>query len=783
MLQTAGRITSANLGGLERACNELLVSYDVSLEGATGGWNRLNPTFTADRVTFAGGRLSEVFLEVNFLKSLLNARIVLDRLVIGSAYVGLEHRNSGWRLRGGKAKGQLPVGIFRSLVDSEELLVSVELEAFRHGKSTSVVVAAKSFNFQGRRRISLTLETSKSCVHCEGHLELDFNESFWRRNGSVGYGSIRLSDFILDEKAAEIFGLPGGTINVSGGSKKNRNEQRFSVEVSFEKGRNNDSRVVASANLSGRLHKDGYHGVFKNVRLDSIDGRVELSPVRIVTNARDTLELFSSAIDLGSLSTFVARLYGHDHRVGLFAKHLDATGRLTKPVFRVDPQGTAFATRIDRVSINDHLGLPGLQDISGSMGGHGNVIRLDLDSDSAAITLPKVFDGPLFFDNAAGRIVVWFGRGHLGIRGERLQFSTPESRVVGSFGLSMPTEYRGEHQTTLIANVEKMTIRRVKDYLPTSLSKGIKSWVIRSLRDDGSVTGVQLIYQGRNVMQRGLPLRRLELMAGFESVAMEYHQDWPLVSDANGRLKVAAREIRVDLQKATSFDTEIANAEIAIPLKGSHVDVDVDVLLPVADALFFAKETPIRRLVPVINGDFVGEGLVGIDASIRVPLTDSAEDLGNVTLKFEFNDAVVSLQDLGIRLDALNGSIEYRAPHTIVKSDLSANLFDTPIDIDLISGIDAEEEFVRLALIGQIAAIDFLELIDVAKSSIASGTMGYYANLSFFPGSTRPSELSFTSDMSGVELTLPEEWAKSPSLVRPLDVSIQFLEALSLIHI
>ena len=274
----------------------------------------------------------------------------------------MEHGNSGWRLRGGKAKGQLPVGIFRFLVDSEELQVSVELEGFRHGKSTSFVVVARSFNFEGRRRISFTLETSKSCAHCEGHLELDFNESFWRRNGSVGDGSVRLSDFILDEKAAEIFGLPGGTINVIGGSKKNRNEQRFSVEVSFEKGRNNDSRVVASANLSGRLYKDGYHGVFKNVRLDSIDGRVELSPVRIVTNASDTLELFSSAIDLGSLSTFVARLYGHDHRVGLFAKHLDATGRLTKPVFRVDPQGTAFATRIDRVSINDHLGLPGLQD-------------------------------------------------------------------------------------------------------------------------------------------------------------------------------------------------------------------------------------------------------------------------------------------------------------------------------------------------------------------------------------------------------------------------------------
>ena len=777
VLQAVGRISSANLGDLEPAINEFLVPYGVSIEGATGGWNRLNPTVTTHRVTFAGGRLNEVFFEVDFLKSLLNARVVLSRLVIGSGYVGLEHRDSGWRLRGSAGKREPAVGIFRFLVDIDELRASFELEGFRYGKSTSFVTAASAFIFEGRRRISLTLEPGESCARCEGHLELDFNETFWGSSGSDGYGSIRLTDFVVDGEAAEIFGLPAGKLNVIGGSTKNPKERRFSAEASFEGGRDNHSRVVASANLSGSVDKGGYHGVVDNVRVDSIDGRVELSPFRLVTNARDTIELFGSAIDLGRLSTFVARIYGLDHRVGLLVKELDPRGHLIKAVFRVDPQGTAFASRIDRLSINSHLGLPGLQDISGSIGGHGNVMRLDLDSESAAINLPNVFDGPLLFGKATGRIFFWFGRDHLGIRGDKLRFRTHEGRVVGSLGLSMPAQYRSEHQTTLFANVEEMTVRSAKEYLPNSLSKGIKSWISRSLRDDGSVSDVRLVYQGRNVTQRGLPVRRAELKADFDSVALEYHQDWPLVSDARGTLEVAGQEIRVDLQKATIFDTEIAKAEIAIPSNGSRVDINVEVRLPVAEALLFAQETPIQLMVPAINGDFVGEGSVGIDASIRVPLTHSAKNLENVTLKFEFYDAGVSLEDLGIRFDALNGSLEYRAPYSVVKSDLSANLFDTPVDIEFISGIDAKEEFVRLALFGQLAAIDFLELIDATKTSFVAGTLEYYANVSIFPDSTRPTELSFTSDMSGVELTLPDEWAKSQSLVRPLDVSIQFLDS------
>ena len=148
VLQAVGRISSANLGDLEPAINEFLVPYGVSIEGATGGWNRLNPTVTTHRVTFAGGRLNEVFFEVDFLKSLLNARVVLSRLVIGSGYVGLEHRDSGWRLRGCAGKSEPAVGIFRFLVDIDELRASFELEGFRYGKSTSFVTAASAFIFE-----------------------------------------------------------------------------------------------------------------------------------------------------------------------------------------------------------------------------------------------------------------------------------------------------------------------------------------------------------------------------------------------------------------------------------------------------------------------------------------------------------------------------------------------------------------------------------------------------------------------------------------------------------
>ena len=139
-LQVIGRIFSTNLSDLEPSINELLVSYDVSLEGAAGGWSRLNPTFTARSITFAGGRLDEVFFEINFLKSLLYNRVVVSRLVVGSAYIGLERMGPGWQVLGVGRTGQPTLDIFGVLIDSEDLSVSVELEAFRYGKSTSFII-------------------------------------------------------------------------------------------------------------------------------------------------------------------------------------------------------------------------------------------------------------------------------------------------------------------------------------------------------------------------------------------------------------------------------------------------------------------------------------------------------------------------------------------------------------------------------------------------------------------------------------------------------------------
>ena len=776
-LQVIGRIFSTNLSDLEPSINELLVSYDVSLEGAAGGWSRLNPTFTARSITFAGGRLDEVFFEINFLKSLLYNRVVVSRLVVGSAYIGLERMGPEWQVLGVGRTGQPTLDIFGVLIDSEDISVSVELEAFRYGKSTSFIIGARSLNLDGRRRISLTVGPGKSCERCGGRLELDLSDSFWGRSSGDGLGFVELRDVTFNDKVAEIFGVPVGKLNVTGGWEKSSKGEVFSVEALFEGGQDDDSRFVASANLTGGLQGDGYRGFINNVRLDSVAGRVELSPFNIVTDARDRLELFSPTIDLRTLSTFATRLFGRDHPVGLWIKQLDGSGRLQKAVFRIDRQGTAFAAQVDRLSLKNYRGLPGLQDVSGSIGGHGNVIKLDLDSNSGTIALPKVFDGPLLFDKAEGPIVFWIGRNYVGIRGENLSFANDESIIAGGFGISMPKEYPSEYRTTLIANAKKMVVPRAKEYVPIGLPQGLKSWLATSLQDVGSVSSIQLVYHGRNVARPGLPLRRVELLAEFESVSMDYHEDWPSVSDADGRLKVAAKEIRVDLRKATSFNTGITSADISIPSKGSYIDVNLEVMLPVARALLLAQETPIRHFIPVLSGDFVGEGSMGIGASLRVPLTDRVREAGNVKLELEFNNAAVSLNDLGVRIDALNGAVEYRSPHTVVKSDLSANLFGMPIDIEIISGSNAQEEFVGVGFSGHISASDLLKLIEVSDSKMATGIMEYSAKVSIFPGSSRPSELTFTSDLVGVDLNLPEEWAKSPSVARPLDVNIQFLDS------
>ena len=209
-----------NLSDLEPSINESLVSYEISVEGVAGGWSRLNPIVTARSVTFAGGRLDEVFFEINLLKSLLYQRVVVRRLVVGSAYIGLEHVDGEWRMIGVSGTGRPILDILSVLIDSEDLRVSVELEGFRYGKSASFTIGARSLNLDGRRRFSLTVGPGKSCPHCIGRLELDFGDSFWRRSTGDGLGFVELRDVLFNDKVAEIFGVPVGKLNMTGGWKK-----------------------------------------------------------------------------------------------------------------------------------------------------------------------------------------------------------------------------------------------------------------------------------------------------------------------------------------------------------------------------------------------------------------------------------------------------------------------------------------------------------------------------------------------------------------------------------
>ncbi len=776
-VQAVGRVLSKNLSDLEPAINGWLVSYDVTLEGTTGGWSQLNPIFTARRILFSGGWLDEVSLEINLLKSLLYRRVIANRLIVGSAQIAVEYVDSGWRIRGAEGMVLPAVDILSFLIDSRDLLFSAELEAFRHGKSASVVIGARSFNRGGHRRISLILDPDTNCVRCKGRFELDFHESVWGHDDSSGLGLVDLSDVTFDDEVAGILGLPVGKWNVTGGWKKSSKGELFSVEVLFERGKNVDSRFVATASLEGSLHGDRYRGSINLVGLDPLAGRLEFSPLTIDTDARGRLKLFSPVIDFRTLSTFASGLYGLDHPVGRWINGLGASGRLKGAVFLVDQQGTAFAAKAEQVFLNNHRGIPGLESVSGSIRGHGRVIKLDLLARTGKITFPKLFDEPLRFDEAVGPIVFWIGGDYFGMRGDNLRFMADESAIAGDFALALPRKERNEHQTTVIARVEKMDVRQAKDYVPNGLPGGLKSWVKKNLGDIGSVSGVQLVYQGRNVTRPGLPLRRAELLAKFESVSMDYHQDWPSVSEAHGMLKVGAQEVLINIREATSFETKVSDANISIPLSGSYIDVSLELELPIARALLFAQETPIQRWVPILNSELVGGGSLGISGSLNVPLTGRRRGPGNFKLRIEFNEASLWLEDLRLRLDSLDGAVEYRSPHTIGEGHLSGNLFDTPVDIEVISGTNASEEFVGVTFAGQIDASNLSTLLGVNDWSVATGIVEYSGNFSIFPDSARPPELTITSDLLGVELQLPDEWAKSRSISRPVDVNIQFLDA------
>ena len=134
--------------------------------------------------------------------------------------------------------------------------------------------------------------------------------------------------------------------------------------------------------------------------------------------------------------------------------------------------------------------------------------------------------------------------------------------VEGSFSLSRP-KLEGLRSLSFSFQTKGLDLADRHQYVPKVLPAGLKEWIADSLLS-GELLNLQFAYHGQGNHVDYLNSRRIELMGDYADLNVNYFNNWPMVSEAEGRVHLRGKETTISVAGASTLGIERISANFAI---------------------------------------------------------------------------------------------------------------------------------------------------------------------------------------------------------------------------
>ena len=780
VLQVSGRALFWQLPRLEGVINTLLAPSGIAFTGLEGRWQGINPGVFAAGIRFPAGQAFGVDFELDVLESLARNRMIAQHLTVADSHVAFVRTPDGWRARGTDGvrtgNGVRVDNLVGLLAHSDQVWVRGRLVVAGNGHEGALHLEAMLVNRDGEHRFHVTAQDEPRCDDCALTVDGDIDEH--------GDGAVRVaaSRFALGQELLAALGENGGDGHVAfaGHGDWRRDADgvataRAELQATIAPPPGGVPGLLA-ASFSAWSESRGYRGRFDqlaatsgNARLDLANTGLRLLPAR---GGGYLADLWLPPVDVGAAATTVANFLGDTIRGGHWLRMLAPRGEIRDFKLRVDAEGIAYAGH----GVGGMAGYKGVPQVEGgpslALGGHQGALRLHMAGRDVSVIYPKFFANKTPFSHAAGTLTFVFPSGYRGLRGSGFHARQRGASIFGGFAWARPSDPAAARVTADWA-FDHADLPLARDYLPLSLAPALREWLLDSV-DAGSLHDGRLLYHGRVKAGGRRVLRRTELAARVEAASVDYHPDWPPLGDFNGQLELTHAGTRL-AGRGRAFDTNLASIAVTAPRRGDHTRLRISGAAPAARLLKFARATPVKDAMTFLSDAWSAAGDVEFNADLAVPLRGQAPAPGDYKVRLTLRDATADLADLGLRFEALNGSLAFASPHTVstpAARPLAGQLFGAPASVAFAAAADS----VRVTVDGIAAAADMLAFVDRREFAALEGRATFNATLTLFPPSGRPPELAVTTDLAGMAVALPAPLGKPAKTTAPARVALRFLD-------
>ncbi len=316
--------------------------------------------------------------------------------------------------------------------------------------------------------------------------------------------------------------------------------------------------------------------------------------------------------------------------------------------------------------------MPAFRGLSGSMEATEKGGTLYVNSQKAAIELPKLFKEPLPLDVLTAHVRWERLAGETEVRLNSVAFSN--SHAAGTlFGRYRTTEGSRGH-IDLTGRLTRADARFVPLYMPLTISEGTREWLDTAIIA-GESTDVSLRVKG-NLDE--FPFTDgdggiFQVVAKVTGGTLNYATDWPRIENLSGDVIFRGKRMDINARRGTLSGVALERVRVEIPDLIVH-----DELLrlagqaqgPTADFLGFIEKTPVNETMGRFTEGWQATGAATLELKLEMPLRALARSKVEGVFRFERNtirihSGVPPVEQASGRVEFTESSVAARNVHGV----------------------------------------------------------------------------------------------------------------------
>lgn len=465
---------------------------------------------------------------------------------------------------------------------------------------------------------------------------------------------------------------------------------------------------------------------------------------------------------------------------------LDLRGELPEIGFRAGPDGADYAATLQLrgVAFRPIRGLPGFDDLTGTLEFGPDRGRIELDSHRVRVDTGGLLRAPITLDTLSG--AVDWRRSATGLELTSSDLALANADLNGRFQARVTVPDAGEPLLDVQGHYWDVRGDHARRYLPVAvIPPEAVAWLDRALVGGRVVAG--------DVVFRGPPARfpfdggegLFETRFRVENAVVDYMPGWPRLEQGRATVTFRNRGLRVEAESGRLLDGELESLSARIDdLEKVVVQVKGRAKGAGASMWRALEDSPAGRELGEDLPNLRIEGASSLDLELTLPMDPPALQVrGRVGLLGN----KVGLPAWKIDLDRMRGEVRFTEAD-LEAANVQALLRGEAIRLDLdLAGREGRREL-RAQVRGRLGLPALLGEPAAALEPYLGGKSAWEAVLTI-PTRRRerrnapPFALDLNSDLRGIAIRLPAPLGKTADEARPLKIGLHPLAEGASLHV